>query len=352
LRFARASPPISASSGVVLPHLPVALADLDDLHVRRQRVDLAVDRHAQNVRADADQGVVRFEQGADLLLVARRLAEEQRMLGREMRARHHGLLIDRRAQGVGEGAGLVEGVAGDDLVAGNDQRLLRRQQHFGERPQRLVGGPCLRVDARRLADLDRAEIVQDVAGQRDEDGPGRLGHRHLRGAVHGARKVGEPRHLGRPLHDRARDRHQRRIEQRFGEAVALFLLTGRDDQRRAGNVGGVERAHGVAQARRHMDVARRQLARRADIAVRHRDHDRFLQAERVAHVRIVGERMHHRQFGSAGIAEHLRHALAAQEFDEGVAAADPVGRATVGHVLSFLASAGGRSLAPGGDARK
>jgi hypothetical protein len=81
-----------------------------------------------------------------------------------------------------------------------------------------------------------------------------------------------------PLHDRLGDRHQRRVEQGLGEAVALFLLARRHDHRRARHEGGVDRADGVAEARRDMDVARDQLARSAGIAVGHGDHDGFLQA--------------------------------------------------------------------------
>ena len=53
------------------------------------------------------------------------------------------------------------------------------------------------------------------------------------------------------------------IEQRLGQAMTLLLLAGGEDHRRAGELGVVERAHGIAEAGRHVDVAGRELARRA-----------------------------------------------------------------------------------------
>jgi hypothetical protein len=75
-----------------------------------------------------------------------------------------------------------------------------------------------------------------------------------------------------------------------------------------------------------MDVARNQLARGAGIAIGHGDNDRLLQAEHIAHVRIIGERVHDRQFGGSRIAEKVRDALGLQQFDKRAPAADRVRR--------------------------
>ncbi len=299
--------------------------------MRRQRIDLAVHRHLQHVGAEADQRVIGREQLVHLSLIARELAEEQRMLGREVGTADHGLLVDRRAQDVGEARGLLEGVAGDDLVPGQDHRLLGGQQPLGEPAQRRIGRAARGIDAGRRTELDRAEGVQDVAGQRDEHRPGRRRRGDLGGAVHDARQVGEPRHLGRPLDHRCCDRHQRRIEQRLGKAVALLLLARGHDDRRAGDMRRVQRADRIAEARRNMDVTGRELARGAGIAVCHREHDRFLQAKHVAHLGGIRERVHDRQLGGAGIAEDLRDAFGLQQLDEGRAATDLVGLHPVGH---------------------
>ena len=81
------------------------------------------------------------------------------------------------------------------------------------------------------------------------------------------------------------DRHQRVVEQRLGQAVALLLLPGGQDHRRARELGIEQRAHGVAEPRRHVHVAGDELAAGARVAVGHGHHDRLLQAQHVAEVR-------------------------------------------------------------------
>ena len=185
-------------------------------------------------------------------------------------------------------------------------------------------GPHAGVDARRGAQIDAGLRVEDVAGQRDEHGAGRRRHGDLGGAAHDARQVLEPRHLDRPLHQRLGDRHQRVVEQRLGEAVALLLLAGGEDHRRARELRIEERAHGVAETGRHVHVAGDELARGAREAVRHGHHQRLLQAQHVGEVRMLLERMHDRQLGGARVAEEVRDALVLEEREEGGAAGDAV----------------------------
>ena len=65
------------------------------------------------------------------------------------------------------------------------------------------------------------------------------------------------------------------------------LLPGGDDERRAIPVGGEDVAHGVADARRRMQVHECRVARGLRVAIGHADDNRFLQSEDVAE--IVGE---------------------------------------------------------------
>jgi APA family basic amino acid/polyamine antiporter len=173
-------------------------------------------------------------------------------------------------------------------------------------------------------ELDAGLGIEDVARQRDEHRPGRRRHRHLGGAAHDAGQVLEPRHLHRPLDERLGDRHQRRVEQRLGQPVALLLLAGGQDHRRARELGIEQRAHGVAEAGRHVHVAGDELAAGARVAVSHGHHDRLLQAQHIGQVRVLLERVHDRQLGGAGIAEQVRDALVLQESEEGGAAGDAV----------------------------
>ncbi len=208
---------------------------------------------------------------------------------------------------------------------------MRGEQALGEGRERRVGRARGGVDPGRRAELERAEVVEDVAGQRDEDRAGRRGQRDLGGAMHDARKVGKARDLGCPFDHRCRDRQQGRVEQGLHEAVALLLLAGGDDQRRARDIGRIERADRVAEAGGDVDVAGGEPARGACEAVGHRQHDRLLQAEDVAHLGVVGERVHDRQLGRAGVAEDLCDAFGLKQLDEGAAAADLVGWRAVGH---------------------
>ena len=75
-----------------------------------------------------------------------------------------------------------------------------------------------------------------------------------------------------------------------------------------------------------MYVACDQLSGSPGIAVSHRDNDRLLQAQHVAHLRIVGERVHDRQLGCSRVAEEVSDAFQFEQFDEGAAAADRVRR--------------------------
>ena len=112
------------------------------------------------------------------------------------------------------------------------------------------------------------------------------------------------------------------VEQRLEQAVALLLLAGGEDHRRAGELRVVERAHGVAEARRDVHVRRGEPARGARVAVGHADHDRLLQPEHELELREVGDDLHDRQLGGAGIAEQMRDALVDEEAQEGAAAGE------------------------------
>jgi hypothetical protein len=94
--------------------------------------------------------------------------------------------------------------------------------------------------------------------------------------------------------------------------MSLLLLPGGNDQRRARIERREQGAHRVAKPRRDMHVARNQFTRGAGIAVGHGDNDRLLQAEHVAHIRIIRERMHDRQLGGSRIAEEVSDALGLQ----------------------------------------
>ena len=148
-----------------------------------QRLDLAPHRHAHRIGAEHDQQVELGQHAAHLLLVAREPAGVAGMLGEEMRAVGRALLIDGRAQRLGEGGGASSAslltISSPTMMTGRSacsSRLASAVEH-------RIGGARAGVDARRGAELDAGLGVEDVARQRDEHRPGRRRHRHLGGAA-------------------------------------------------------------------------------------------------------------------------------------------------------------------------
>ena len=246
------------------------------------------------------------------------------MLGEEVGPVAHRLLIHRRAQQLGAPRRLRMGLGGGYFVSGHDDRASRRQQPLREALQRRIARAPGGLDPCRPAELQRILLVQNVAGERDEHRAGGRGRRHLRRPADDARQVLQPGDFHRPFHEGLGDRQQRCVEHGLGEPVALLLLAGGDDDRRAHPVRVEERAHGIAEARRDMNVADAEIARGARVAVRHRHHKRLLQRHDVGDRRPVGQRRHDRKLGGAGVAEEMRHPLALEQREEGLAAEDGV----------------------------
>ncbi len=123
---------------IVLADVPVGEADLHDRHALGQRLDLAVHRHAQRIGAEHDHEVVGRQHFAHLGLRAGERAHEPRAFREEVRAVGHRLLVRRAAERFGERRGLGERVALHELVAGDEDGLLR-----------LADAPRERLRARR-----------------------------------------------------------------------------------------------------------------------------------------------------------------------------------------------------------
>ncbi len=160
--------------------------------------------------------------------------------------------------------------------------------------------------------------VPVVHRQGDEDRAARRQAGEVGAVGEGQRHVLGPRRLVGPLDQRVR--HPGRVA--VGEVglqgdLGAGLLAGGDQQRRVVGLGVEDRPHRVADPRRGVEVDDRGLAGGEREAVCHPDHDRLLEAEHVAEVgREIGQ---HRQLGRAGIAEHRRHPVGAEEVERRVA---------------------------------
>ena len=302
---------------VILGEIPVDETDLHHRKTVRHRIDFAVDRHPQGIGAEHDHEVVGRERLAHLLLQARQRAHEARAFREEMRAIGRRALECGRAQRFGQFSGFLQRIAFDDLVAGDDHRPLGFQDARGQRLQRFVRRTHAGIDPGGAAELDAGLGIEDVAGQRDEHRAHRRRGRDLGGAAHDARQILQPRHLDRPFHQRLGHLHQRAIQHRLHQPVALLLLAGGEDHRRARELCIEQRAHRIAKARRDMDVAGNQFSRGAGKTVGDRDHQALLHRHHIGEIGMVLQRMHDRQFGGAGIAEQMRDALVLQQRKKG-----------------------------------
>ena len=185
-----------------------------------------------------------------------------------------------------------------DLVAGDDRQLAGRGADEQRRQPVDVGRH--RAGGRRgtrggtgACDL----AVEVVHADGHEHRPARRGQRVAEGpAQDGAELVGRA-HLVGPLADRAGQAHEVARQQRVVDQVALVLLPGGHDQRRAVGPGVGEAADRVAEPGRGVQVHERRTARGLRVPVGHADHGRLLEREHV--VEVVGRRRARRSAGSS-----------------------------------------------------
>ena len=245
---------------------------------------------------------------------------EQRMAAGKGGGIVHALEIDRGGDRLGELDELGQRPALRHAIPGEDRRALGRRQQLRRRLDRRLVAPEARRDAGRPSEIDIFLRIQDIRRDGKEDRARRRRQRGLGGAVDHARQIGEAAHLGRPFDEGPRDLRQLGPEDRLGEREALVMLARRHEERRAGLLGVVEHAHGIAQTRRHMDIDRGEAPGRLGIAPGH-GHDRaLLQPQHIARRGLDREGIHQRQLGGAGIAEDHLHALLAQQLQKGALA--------------------------------
>ena len=229
----------------------------------------------------------------------------------------NGLLVDGGAQHLGEAGRLRKSVARRHLVPAHDDRALGPEETRGEPGKGLVPGTAGRVHPGGGAQVDGRRPVEDVAGEGDEHRPGRRGERDLGRPPDDAREVLDSVHLDRPLDERLGDGDEGVVEEGLGETVPDLLLPRRHQHRRAPELRVVERSHRVPEPGRDVHVAGREPSARPRVAVRHRDHDPFLEAEHVAHVRLAAQGVHDGKLGGARVAEQAVDPLVAKQRQEG-----------------------------------
>ena len=282
----------------------------------RHRIDIGRQRQREQIGADREQHVVVFKHLARRRRESCHLTAEERMRRRIRRRVGHELGIDRRAEKLGELDQFLGGVALRHRVAGHDHRPLGARENVGRRLDRCAVAAGARRDACRCHQVDVGVGAQDVARQREKHRPGWRRERGLGRAMHEPRQIGEAVNFERPLHQGPCDHRQVGPQDRLGRGEALLVLAGRHQDRRARLLGVVEHTERIAEARRGVEVAHRELAGGLRVAVGHR-HDRgFLQAEQITDLGLCRECIHQRQLGGAGIAEYELHALLLEELEK------------------------------------
>ena len=290
---------------------------MNKFDIRRHGVDVGGKRQREQIAADREQHVVLVEHLADIGREPDHRAAKQRMRGRKRSRARHELGVDRRAQQLGKLDQLGMGAALRHRIARHDHRPLgAREQGGGGIDRRAVAAQSRRHACRREK-IDFAVGSQNVAGQRQEYRPGRGRQRGLGGAMHEPRQIGQTMHFGGPFDERTRNGRKVGPENRLGGVEALLVLAGGDKNRRAGLLRVVEHAHGIAETGRDVEVDHRELARCLRISIRHRHDGGFLQTQQIAQLVLGRERVHQRQFGGTGIAEHDLDALLLQNVEEG-----------------------------------
>ena len=280
--------------------------------------------------ADDEDQVVALERLADRADRRRQHAAEVRVaLGEaESAAAGRGGRPDRQALALGEGDRRVPAAAGVDVGAGDQHRVGGAVEALGEDADRARVGDGAAVTWRAIASRGVGLVdlgVPVVHRQRDEDRAPRAAAR--RGGRRGRARAGRPRRgrLVGPLDQRVRHADRVAVGQvRLQGDLRARLLAGGDQQRRVVGLGVEDRPHRVADAGRGVQVGDRGPAGGLGEAVGHADHDRLLQAEHVAEV--GGEVGEHRQLGRAGVAEHRRHPLGAEEVEARLADGRHTGR--------------------------
>ena len=213
---------------VVLAELVRALGDVDHAQPGRQRLDRAVDRHAQQIGAEHQQQVMRLEclcapaSAGALALPMNAGCSLGKCAAYGMEER-----VDRCAEELG--------------AAAPPRRTHRASRAPGRRGSlgacAFASSSAIRASvasvgrtaaSTRTGRPCRAQpLIEHVARQAEEHRTGRRRERDLRGAMDDARQVGGARDFDRPLHERLRHRHQGLVQHRLEQAVSLLLLARR-----------------------------------------------------------------------------------------------------------------------------
>ena len=329
----------------ILADLPRVVVEVDELLARLQCLDTGGLALREQIGTDADHQIMIPCRRAQRRGHARHRAGEQRVIAGEGGPVGHPLHVYRRADGLGKGRHLGKGLRVGHAVPGKDDGIVGRADQFGGACHRASIAAQRRPDAGGGADIQILwrDGVQDVAGNGEEHRAGGRGERHLGGAAHGARQLGDAGHLERPFAQRPRHGGQIVPQQRLGQPDRHVLLAGCHQHRRAGLRGVVEHAHGVPQPGRGVQVAHGEPAGGLGPAIGHAHHHHLVEAQHIAQALFHHEGIEQRQFGGAGVAEDDLDAFRMEDVEEEMLAGPAL---LAAHGIISSSVTGGRRTLP------
>ena len=261
---------------------------------------------------------MRRQRPAQAGAVGGQVAGEVRVILREAGPCAERLLPHRAAQTLAQGDQCAPRLGIVGSRAHDERRRGRAHEELGELAhRRAVGSACSQDPggSRALARLVR--LGGPVVHRDDHECRAAGGHRLVARAGDRARHILRPHRLVDPHRVLAREPVQAPGEKRLEGEMAPVLLADEDDERRAVDAGGGQRADRVPEPGRGVEDRERGLVAPDRPAGRHAHHRGLVQAEDEAQVvRQVGEQM---ELGRPGVREECGQPLLAQDLEGGVA---------------------------------
>jgi len=214
---------------------------------RRHGRAFGVEEGDQGLPAEREHRIIGPQYLGDFARLGRQVSGPERKRGRERDVQRPGRSVDRRAKRLGQTDGLGSGVAGRNLVAGNNRQLSRRNggEIVGQSVERA--GNCGAVDRGGFSDADGGHLLHDIHRQREKHWSGRRCITVMEGAAHQNRELVCVLYFLRPFDRRPRYPEEVPEQKRVSDGVPQILLGGGHDQRRSGYAGIEQAAKAVAE---------------------------------------------------------------------------------------------------------